>query len=753
MEDRYEIRGKIGQGGLGAVYRAFDSKMNREVAIKRIAKSSLDPSLQEESTLQLIKEASALASLQSPHIVTVYDVGTDDDEPYVVMELITGKTLDEVIQDAPLTWGDFRELALQTQEALIAAQELNLIHSDIKPANVMLNLLPSGKLLVKIVDFGLATLTNTQGRTDLENMDSVFGSIFFMPPEQFERVPLDARSDLYSMGCVYYQALAGLYPYNGTTCHEVMQAHLGHQVRPLRELRPDIPAWACDWIMWHINRQPDDRPDSARESLASFVRNEQNDGLSPTALKRSKLIIPVAVDPGTRLASPTTTPISIKEPSSAGPPTQPMQPSAVPQALAPPPGSKPSVHTSSTKVPVAKTLATALPVVADASGETISETKGPAVQPAKTKLSNSARITIAGVMGLLVLLMAWFLIDRMNQNRANLLYNEMITAAAEEDATEVPVDQTKLELLLTAAGTTGELDQRQAVYRALSLAKASDGTDVDARILEFATTQPMLPDIREVLIREVISARKNSSVVPALLAYAERNAADQRIVVATLKAVRDLALEEHFDALLEILETTGNSDARQAAEDALAQIIGKATSRDEFAKQLASVYRGNKNAAVRHSMLRLLGQCGNSSGIALITQVLAGNDNADRIAAIAALSKWANESALKTLTDFISTTQDPNLRARAIAAVITYLTNSNSGLDTSKTEHYWKQLIPLAKTPDEQIQIINSVALKQGDWISQFLEEFSKSPEANVSDRAVLALQARERELKRMKNQ
>ncbi|MBC8126905.1 MAG: serine/threonine protein kinase, partial [Gloeobacteraceae cyanobacterium ES-bin-144] len=215
MEERYEIRGKIGQGGLGAVYRGYDTRMNREVAIKRITTAPGDPELQEESTRQLLKEAGALASLQHPHIVTVYDVGADQDGPYVVMELISGKTLDELIERAPLTWPDFRELALQTQEALIAAQELNLIHSDLKPSNLMLTWLPSGKFQIKIVDFGLATLAQAQTKQDAESIDAVFGSVFFMPPEQFERAPLDTRSDVYSMGCVYYQALTGIYPFDG----------------------------------------------------------------------------------------------------------------------------------------------------------------------------------------------------------------------------------------------------------------------------------------------------------------------------------------------------------------------------------------------------------------------------------------------------------------------------------------------------------------------------------------------------------
>jgi serine/threonine protein kinase len=144
MEERYQIRGKLGQGGLGSVYRAFDSRMNREVALKRII-SDGDELVTKEAADQLQKEAGSLAALQHPNIVTVYDVDRDEDGPYVVMELIGGKTLDELVEDAPLTLDDFKELAKQTQEGLIAAQELGLVHRDIKPGNLMLNWLPSGK--------------------------------------------------------------------------------------------------------------------------------------------------------------------------------------------------------------------------------------------------------------------------------------------------------------------------------------------------------------------------------------------------------------------------------------------------------------------------------------------------------------------------------------------------------------------------------------------------------------------------------
>jgi serine/threonine protein kinase len=216
------------------------------------------------------------------------------------MELISGKTLDELIENAPLTWPDFRELAMQTQEALIAAQELDLIHSDIKPSNLMLTWLPSGKFQVKIVDFGLATLTQAQSKEEIETL--VFRLDLLHGPRAVRAQAARRASDLYSMGCVYYQALTGIYPFDGETGAEVMAAHLHHTVTPIQELRSDIPMWACDWIMWQINRYPQDRPESARDSLSVFLQNDKNpnptmslgSAAAANAVKRPRLIIPGA---------------------------------------------------------------------------------------------------------------------------------------------------------------------------------------------------------------------------------------------------------------------------------------------------------------------------------------------------------------------------------------------------------------------------------------------------------------------------
>ncbi len=268
MSERYQIHGELGRGGLGVVHRAIDTQLGREVAIKRVRVDSDEPI--DELTENLIREARTLSTLKHPNIVTIHDVGRDEKGPFVVMELLEGETLDVIIERAALPLADFKEFAVQALEGMIAAHSAGLIHRDLKPTNLMLVWLPSGKFQVKILDFGLARLFLTHTGRTADQEDSILGSIHFMTPEQFERAPLDARSDLYSLGCIFYFTLAGEYPFQGKKPVDVMAAHLYHQLTPLHDLRPDVPESICTWIDSLMARQMDDRPADARAALDTW---------------------------------------------------------------------------------------------------------------------------------------------------------------------------------------------------------------------------------------------------------------------------------------------------------------------------------------------------------------------------------------------------------------------------------------------------------------------------------------------------
>lgn len=799
MEDRYEIKGKIGQGGLGSVYRAYDVRMHREVAIKRIIADSDDNSISAEATRQLIKEAGSLASLQHPNIVTIYDVGSDEDGPFVVMELLTGDTLEELIGKGSFTWADFRQLAMHTLEALIAAQELHLVHRDLKPSNIMLTWLPSGKFQVKIVDFGLAKLSAKPSLQTIDQSDGVFGSIYFMAPEQFERVPIDLKTDLYAIGCVFYYALTGTYPFDGDTAAEVMAAHLQHHVAPLQEVREGIPLWACDWIMWHLNRQATDRPESARESLRYFVANDEQP--SPT-MSTGTPAAPVVQPKRPRLIVPGSAPIPevVNEPT----PTQTLKTASAPKPLAPPKGSKPSVHTTAQvtqsapiqsddepedgseeaeppSVPsdeeAVPTLASAdsVPaassplVLARASSAPISISKAtqpvtpavvatgplapasaaatsPAVAsasqipaPKKKGLSSGVKTAIALVLGLLAVILAVYFVKKSGQNAEALIYNRMISQAAEPGATEVPVTQRDLDILLRTAVSVALNKDREAVYMALFLAKSTDGTDVDARIAEFATTREMIPDVRVVLIRNVLRKRNNPAIIGTLLNFA-RTTKEAAAAVGAIEATRFMAKDEHFPEFIRFIQETKDDTLRKAAEENAAKIIEKSAAKAPLGDALTSAYGSAPNEVARHSMLRLLGRIGGDNALELAKKNLDSEDVKDKIAAVVALGSWADQSGYKMLIEFLGTKMDLTLRTRSFDSAFQYASESEEN-----EQENWTLLSAQAKTQAEQLKLIRGlVNVDPAPWALALLKGFAENSDyaeaKDLAERAIIRL-------------
>ncbi len=270
FDSRYRIDSEIGSGGAGVVFAAFDSLLNRPVAIKRLRADKVAEN--SEDIENLLYEAEAICRVQHPNIVSVYDVGSDDDGVFIVMELLDGFDFQILAQDGYLMLEQFRELAIQSLEALVAAHSMGILHLDVKPANLILVWLPSGRLHVKIVDFGLAKISakmETPG-CSTRHLD-LQGSIYFMSPEQMNRKPLDQRTDLYSLGCVFYYALTGKYPFDGDTTVQVMASHITHRVTDLRKHRPDLPVWLCEWVMNLFEKKAELRPESSLAALDAFL--------------------------------------------------------------------------------------------------------------------------------------------------------------------------------------------------------------------------------------------------------------------------------------------------------------------------------------------------------------------------------------------------------------------------------------------------------------------------------------------------
>jgi len=262
---RYEIVAFIGRGGMGEVFRARDTELGRDVAIKVLPAETA----QDEGRLERFKrEARAVAQLSHPNILAIHDFGTDDGVSYSVTELLDGSDLRERLTGHPLPVSKVLKIGQVVAEGLAAAHSKGIVHRDIKPANIFVT--KTGD--VKILDFGIARLKSDffagpddTGSPTLTEAGQIIGTTAYMSPEQVAGQPADARSDIFSLGCVLYEMLTGSRAFQGETFNETMVAIVSKDPVPISELRSDVPA-ALDLLVQRcLEKEPAERFESARD--------------------------------------------------------------------------------------------------------------------------------------------------------------------------------------------------------------------------------------------------------------------------------------------------------------------------------------------------------------------------------------------------------------------------------------------------------------------------------------------------------
>jgi len=255
ISDRYQIIKAIGEGGMANVYLAYDTILDRNVAVKILRG---DLSNDEKFVRRFQREALSASSLAHPNIVEVYDVGEDNGEYYIVMEYIEGKHLKNLIKKrGKLTLSEVVDIMLQITDGMSVAHDSYIIHRDIKPQNIMI--LENG--LVKITDFGIAMAMNA---TQLTQTNSVMGSVHYLPPEQASGQGSTLQSDIYSMGIVMYELLTGELPFKGDNAVEIALKHLKEPITDIREQLPNVPNSIVNIIKKATAKNPKNRYDDAR---------------------------------------------------------------------------------------------------------------------------------------------------------------------------------------------------------------------------------------------------------------------------------------------------------------------------------------------------------------------------------------------------------------------------------------------------------------------------------------------------------
>ncbi|MGD0774754.1 MAG: protein kinase [Candidatus Solibacter sp.] len=257
----YQVLEKLGAGGMGDIYKAQDARLHRMVAIKVLTNASAGDS---ERRRRFIQEAQAASGLNHPNIITIYDIVSEDDSEYMVMELVSGKTLADLIPPGGVGVARTLQYSTQMADALRAAHAAAIVHRDLKPGNVMVT--DSG--LVKILDFGLAKINVAQELTEetqtleaapLTVEGSILGTVAYMSPEQAQGKKLDARSDIFSFGVVMYEMLTGTKAFPGDSAITTLTAILRDEVKPIADLVPDVPAELVEIITLALRKDPKDR--------------------------------------------------------------------------------------------------------------------------------------------------------------------------------------------------------------------------------------------------------------------------------------------------------------------------------------------------------------------------------------------------------------------------------------------------------------------------------------------------------------
>jgi formylglycine-generating enzyme required for sulfatase activity/tRNA A-37 threonylcarbamoyl transferase component Bud32 len=245
----YRIVGKLGEGGMGVVYKAEDTRLRRPVALKFLRREALDSP---EHKQRFVREAQAAAALDHPNVCTVFEIDQADGQAFLVMALVEGQSVSSKIAERPLRLDEALDMAIQTAQGLQAAHEKGIVHRDIKPSNLIVN--QHGQ--VKIMDFGLAQLAD---RSRLTQTTSVVGTVAYMSPEQAQRLPTDRRSDIWSLGVVLYEMVTGRVPFEGEHEMAIIYSIINEDHEPITALRVGLPTELDRIIAKAMAKDPESR--------------------------------------------------------------------------------------------------------------------------------------------------------------------------------------------------------------------------------------------------------------------------------------------------------------------------------------------------------------------------------------------------------------------------------------------------------------------------------------------------------------
>jgi len=449
-------------------------------------------------------------------------------------------------------------------------------------------------------------------------------------------------------------------------------------------------------------------------------------------------------EPAPAAAEPPPTPPAEPAPAAAEPPpTPPAEPAPVATPAQPPApvaGAKPgqiSFGGSTPAPPAGDSIPLAAPASPDAtpgpstfiSGST--ETTGGGV-------SNAVKFTIAAILVAAIIFTGIVVLGKSGMNKRAETLNRLLAQVEEVGVRELATTEEEAKVLLGAAKSLKTNSDREAIYQRLLLAKGS-GVNLDELIAKFAGDEEnsMTPDIR-VKFFQVVQGRNSPHSLPFLIKHAQ-NASRPATASAALKAARKLATDDNLPALLGIIQFNASSQIQQDAKRTITSLAERSTDRSKIAAEIKNSYDNATSDDAKVIFLELLGSTGGDTAAGIIRETLKSDSKTTRIAAVAALGTWADDSQFDILLDYMAGEQDDRLRKRAFASAYQFLTKDRKR-DALALEDMWKALAQEAGAESEKIQIVNGLANIVEDWSFAVVEFFLEDENDEVSFRAEKAL-------------
>jgi serine/threonine protein kinase len=718
MNDRYQIISTLASGGTGSILQAWDKSQNRDVAIKRLHTNTANKD-------SLLREARALYALRHPGIVTVLEYGDDEDGAYLVMELIKGETLDHRLIHGPLDIPSFKALVTQTLEAISAAHDAGLIHRDLKPENIMLPWNRDGHFEIRLIDFGLSQMLPPEGASQ----DSMQGSVHYMAPEQFGSGRVDVRTDLYALGCIYYQALSGQLPFPGEEKIQVITAHLYPPKVPLAELRPDLSDELCAWVEQLMCVQPAGRPASAAQALASFrkiARNLQIHTASAIEPEISAVMIleeeempavlSVAEDEeeeeAVLLADPEATQeIEVPDAEEEAPVTQ-----AGPEVT-----QQISAADFTEEEPPAM-LASAQPHPARVATDTPTTRRPPIPAPSRPrpKRKLGLQLIISAFVGIVVLQFAIVSYFKFAGREERDQRFAQLTASEHPQGSDLDT-----KLLLDYLEPSATRDQA-----AQTLTRLTGGSYIDELILERLQTMKGYSSAARMV--EIIGQRRSPGAFPQVLPLAEDSRGEVR--QAAWSALSRITPATELPKVLDLALRSPIRDG-EMIENILVAAIEGADDRPLATSQALKAYRTTQKEEHRVMLFNVLTRVGGEGVVELVNEAIADPAQDVRLAAITVLSKYPTHEPLTAISARFPQEPDPNCRIYLLLAARELVSRPGPSSQQNLFLHA-QSLYSNANGSDEKSYVLKIFSRLIAPGTASFFESFQDETDRKLTREA-----------------